>query len=141
MEIVYRRRSNYQKEPWFDKSSWFACFMRYFPGSCSGVIKSNVPRGICLVRVAQTAFVWQISDLDFKRSVLKNFAKFIGKHLCRSLFLNKVVGLSSIFKNTFFTEYLRATASVDSPKLVSLYCNGLFFYGHMFSSAVSVIFP
>ena len=66
MEIVYRRRSNYQKEPWFDKSSWLACFMRYFPGSCSGAIKSNVPRGICLVRVAQTAFVWQIGDLDLE---------------------------------------------------------------------------
>ena len=27
--------------------------------------------------------------------VLKKFTKFIGKHLCRSLFLNKVVGLRS----------------------------------------------
>ena len=28
-----------------------------------------------------------------KKSVLKNFAKFKGKHLCRSLFLNKVADL------------------------------------------------
>ena len=27
------------------------------------------------------------------RGVLRNFAKFTGKHLCQSLFLNKVAGL------------------------------------------------
>ena len=40
-----------------------------------------------------------------------------------------------IFKSTFFTEHLLATASLDSPKSVSLHCNELFFYGHMLSSA------
>ena len=30
-----------------------------------------------------------------KKGVLKNFAKFTGKHLCQSLFLNKVAGLRS----------------------------------------------
>ena len=60
--------------------------------------------------------------------VLKSFAKFIGKCLCRSLFFNNAVGLRATtllkerpdaflwvlrnFKNTFFTEYLRTTASV-----------------------------
>ena len=29
-----------------------------------------------------------------KKSVLRDFGKFIGKHLCRSLFFNKVAGLS-----------------------------------------------
>ena len=28
-----------------------------------------------------------------KKSILKNFAKFVGKHLCQSLFFNKVAGL------------------------------------------------
>ena len=28
-----------------------------------------------------------------KKGVLRNFAKFTGKHLCQSLFFNKVVGL------------------------------------------------
>ena len=32
-------------------------------------------------------------DLFCKKGVLENFAKFTGKHLCRSLFLNKVAGL------------------------------------------------
>ena len=30
-----------------------------------------------------------------KKGVLRNFAKFTGKHLCQSLFLNKVAGLRS----------------------------------------------
>ena len=67
-----------------------------------------------------------------KKRILTNFAKFTGKHLCQSLFFNKVAGLRSatllkkeiltqvfsceffkISKDTFFTEQLRTTASVD----------------------------
>ena len=66
-----------------------------------------------------------------KKDVLWNFAEFIGKHLCQSLFYNKVAALRpaillkkenlvqvfycefcEIFKNTFFTEHLPATAYV-----------------------------
>ena len=60
--------------------------------------------------------------------VLKNFKKFTGKHLYQSLIFNKVAGpcnfikkealaqvfsceFCEIFKNTFFTEHLRTTAS------------------------------
>ena len=32
-----------------------------------------------------------------KKGVLKNFAKFTGKHLCRSLSFNKVAGLEQLF--------------------------------------------
>ena len=57
-----------------------------------------------------------------RKDVLKNFAKFRGKHLCLSLFFNKVAGaeaLAQVFscefceisKSTFFAEYLRTTAS------------------------------
>ena len=45
-----------------------------------------------------------------KKGVLRNFTKFTGKHLCQSLFFNKVAG--EISKNNFFTEHLWATASV-----------------------------
>ena len=31
---------------------------------------------------------------SIEKGVLKNFAKFIGKHLCQSLFFNKIAGLS-----------------------------------------------
>ena len=62
-----------------------------------------------------------------KKGVLRNFAKFTGKHLSQSLFFNKVAGLRpakketlaqvfscefcEISKNTFSTEHLRTTAS------------------------------
>ena len=67
-----------------------------------------------------------------RKGVLRNYAKITGKHLCQSLFFNKVAGRSStllkkktlaqvfscefceIFKNTFFTEYLWATASKNT---------------------------
>ena len=37
---------------------------------------------------------------SFKKAILKNFVKFIGKHPCQSLFFNKAAGLRSatIFK-------------------------------------------
>ena len=35
------------------------------------------------------------SELFCKKGVLKNFAKFTGKHLCQSLFFDKAAGLRS----------------------------------------------
>ena len=39
-------------------------------------------------------------ELRCKRGVLKNFANFIGKHLCQSFFFNKVAGLSLLKRDT-----------------------------------------
>ena len=68
-----------------------------------------------------------------KKGILGKFAKFTGKHLCKSLLFNKVAGLRpkasnfikkeilaqvfscefcDVSKNTFFAEHLLATASV-----------------------------
>ena len=68
-----------------------------------------------------------------RRGVLRNFTNFTGKHLCQSLFFNKVASsglhacnfvkketLAHLFscefceisKNTFFTEHLWTTASI-----------------------------
>ena len=61
-----------------------------------------------------------------KKGVLRNFAKFTGKHLCPSLFFNKVAGrpetLAQVFscefceisKNTLFYRTLPVAASVLS---------------------------
>ena len=58
---------------------------------------------------------------SIEKGVLKYFTKFTGKHLCQSLFFNKVVEtlaqvfscrFCEIFKNTSFTEHLRATALI-----------------------------
>ena len=64
--------------------------------------------------------------LNYKKAVLKSFAKSTGKHLCQSIFLNKVAALrhAALFKigtltqlfscefceilnNTFFTKHIR----------------------------------
>ena len=63
----------------------------------------------------------------FCKGVLRNFVKFIGKHIFLSLFFNKVAGLKlwdsgqvlscefcKISKNNFFPEHLWATASALS---------------------------
>ena len=109
MEIVCRRRSNCRKEPWFGKPSSFACLMGYFPGSCSGAIKSSIPRCICLVRVAQTVLVWQFSDLD-----------------------SEVATRGVLSKRVFCFCWF--------PKASEFTLQWVAFYGHMLSSAVSVIF-
>ena len=72
----------------------------------------------------------QLSQLLYKKSVFKIFAKFARRHLCQSLFFNKVAGLKpstllkntlaqvfscefcEIFKNIIFAEHLCTTASV-----------------------------
>ena len=67
-----------------------------------------------------------------RQGALRNFAKFIGKHLSQSLFFNKVVDLrpAALFKKrlwhrcfpvnfakflrtSFFTEHLQATVSAN----------------------------
>ena len=61
-------------------------------------------------------------DVFCKKGVLRNFAKFIGKHLCRSLYLNKVanptllkqrpqrryfpVTFAQFLRKSFLTEHL-----------------------------------
>ena len=58
-----------------------------------------------------------------KKSVLRNSAKFTGKHVCWSLFFNKVAGLrlASLLKKRFwhwffpvnFAEFLRALFFIE----------------------------
>ena len=63
-------------------------------------------------------------EVFYRKGVLTNFTKFIGKHLCQSLFFNKVAGLRPVFSVNFvkflrtplFTEHLWATASETRKK-------------------------
>ena len=63
-----------------------------------------------------------------RKGVVRNFAKFTGKHLCQSLFFNKISFIKKvtltqvcscefceISKNTLFTDHLRVTTSEESP--------------------------
>ena len=53
---------------------------------------------------------------SIKKGVLRNFAKFTGKHLCQSLFLNKVEGLRP---STFLKKRLRHRCfPVNFPKFL-----------------------
>ena len=87
---------------------------------------------------------------SMKKGVLKNFAKFIGKHLCQSLFFNKVAGgacnfikkenLARVFsckfceisKNTLFTEYLWTTAYRER-----IFCNNSLQKGFLHRSSLT----
>ena len=60
-------------------------------------------------------------EVFFWKGVLKNFKKFTGKHLCQSVFFDKVEGLRPAqvfscefcesFQNTFFVEHVRVNTS------------------------------
>ena len=81
----------------------------------------------------------QPPEVFWKKGVPRNFAKFIGKHLSQSLFLNKVAGLFCNFikkealakvfscefcefsKNIFSTEHLLATVSVSTCLTASIH--------------------
>ena len=54
----------------------------------------------------QVHFIRVISshpEVVCKKGVLRNFAKFVGKHLCKSLFFDKVAGLgkATLLKSAF----------------------------------------
>ena len=53
-----------------------------------------------------------------KQGVLRNFAKFTGKHLCQSLFLNKVAGLRLLRK-----AFLERDSGTSKGLLLSFYKN------------------
>ena len=57
-----------------------------------------------------------------KKDVLKNFANFTGKHLCRSLFFNKVAGLKNFIKKRL---QLRCFTVGFSPNMVGRKCGKL----------------
>ena len=80
---------------------------------------------------------------SIKKGVLRNFAKFTGKHLFQSLFFNKVkketlaqlfsCEFCKTFKNTFLTEHvwtaaLQAYKAFLSEKLLSNFQSRMKFY-------------
>ena len=89
---------------------------------------------ITLLRLLRIIWhIWRSSHrrCSVKKGVLTNFAKFTGKHLWQSFFLNKIAGLwlfssefCKISKNTFSTEHLQTTA-VFAPVLVTEFSDSL----------------
>ena len=116
---------NLSRHNFFNKNT----FVEEFPNGGSGVVRGD--RKYTEILLHQEPYLLAIVSLlllhfrtchqrcSLKKCVLRNFAKFTGKHLSQNLFLNKVAGPVSvfscefceIFKNTFFTEHSCETAS------------------------------
>ena len=86
----------------------------------------RTPLNILDSRYQNRSSHWRCS---IRKGLLRNFAKFTVKHLCHSLFFNKEALTQvfsyefwEIFKNTFFTEHLWTTASVNSynPLIINI---------------------
>ena len=64
--------------------------------------KDKIGLGIILYNplLYQVDIAVRSPEVFSKKGVLKNFVKFTGKHLCQSLFFNKVAGLKVSNKDT-----------------------------------------
>ena len=67
-----------------------------------------------------------------KKDVLKNFAKFTGKHLCLGLFLNKVAALIKLFPCHFweifmntFSDRTPLVAASRTPANMERFCENI----------------
>ena len=62
---------------------------------------------------------------SIKKGVLKNFAKFIGKHLCQSVFFNEVAGLrpATLLKKSHWHRCFPVNFATASVHYVSLLTN------------------
>ena len=66
----------------------------------------------CLLRSSRLEVFW-------KKGVLRNFAKFTGKHLCQSLFFNNVAGLKAC--NFIEKENLAQVFSMNFAKFLNTF--------------------
>ena len=73
-------------------STWVACLHFVLSRICRMLNNKYLLKFVCF----NEAFLARSSrpEIFRKKGVLKNFAEFTGKHLCQSLFFNKVAGLS-----------------------------------------------
>ena len=62
-------------------------------------------------------------EVFYKKDVLRNFAKFTGKHLCQRLFLNKVAGLASGVFMRILRNFSENLFYRTAPVAASANCN------------------
>ena len=82
----------------------------------------------------------QPPEVFYEKDILRNFAKFTGKHLCQSVFFNKVVGLrpATFFKKRLwqrcfpenFAKFLRTSLlqNTSGPLLLDEICELICYY-------------
>ena len=71
-----------------------------------------------------------------KKGVVRNFAKFTAKHLCQSLFFNKVAGLRPFFIEHLWRLILKTIATLFSIEKASR--NRVSFFSTLFLTEVKV---
>ena len=92
-------------DSYFGKNSLFLIFLK--------PIKNNIPfRKLSLYQVHKFAMNRSSRPEVFcNKDIFKNFSKFTGKHLCQSLFLNKVAcarrNFAKFLRTSFSIEHLR----------------------------------
>ena len=92
-------RLNFNRN-YFDQT-FSACFSKERNGSFFRNRKeTNIPKIMTNLNIVLSIFIKEITKkrsshqrCSARKGVLRNFTKFAGKHLCRSLFFDKVAGL------------------------------------------------
>ena len=90
----------------------------------------------CIIKNITIIYRSSLAEVFFKKNVLKNLSIFTEKHLCRSLFLNTVVGLGSLtlwkmrLRYSCFpvnsAKFLRASIFIKQLPGLLLYLLGLY---------------
>ena len=82
----------------------------------------NYTKSWKLLKKGSSVFRSSHQKCSVKKGVLRNFAKFTGKHLCQSLFFNEVAG------DTFF--YRTPVVAASRPDIYPIYA--LFYKQHFY---------
>ena len=110
---------------WFFLLNHWLYFSNRIKFHVNNHLANNIWILLCFNRFGLIFLIFEKSEAA-TRGVLRNFAKFTGKHLCQSLFFFiKKESLAQVFScefceistNTFFIEHLRTTASKKWPNI------------------------
>ena len=112
-----------------------AKYLRFDQSEIDNVCQCKLTKEYFRIKSKVTKYKSRRSEM-FRKKVLKNFAKFVGKHLWQSFFLNKVAGLSSatllkkklwhrcflwifeFFRSTYFYKTPLVTASENNEEMI-----------------------
>ena len=78
-------------------------------------------------------------ELLCKKGILKNFAKFIGKHLCQSHLFNKITGLRSLSLLNFIKK--ETLAQVFSCEFCEIFKNNNFYRTPLVAASEESVLP
>ena len=104
--------------------------LKYNPSLHSFDIVSAVLFQLVAGNLFETTCIRSHRRCSVRKIVLRNFEKFTGKHLCQSLFFNKVAGFKPVLWHKCFpvnfVKFLRTTFLQNSPGWLLLNSYGFF---------------